>query len=654
MRLAVFSSTLAVVAAQQQIQNPIQNFCRRHQHQTCVIDSKIYTDGGLIHYNQDRIPQRNTWLLYGDLSNLTNGFPPQYDNLTVKTSEVPTTSGGVLWPDQANKLFYIFGGEYSNSTVQTFNALWFFDTIYNTWNRSNSDGSQALISWPAFGAGTINEDGIGYYYGGYLNNRSQAGWNSTPHMLNSLISYDMSTRRWSNFSTDAVPRAEGTLQYIPASDRGMLVYFGGLLNSSDGTVIFANMSQIHMLDIASTRWYTQTATGSVEGEIPQPRRGFCAGAAWAEDRSSYNIYVYGGIGANGTALGDLWILSLPSFKWIAWYPYPPQQRFNFGKAWSSCNVISKSQMIVMGGFVTNASRTECDDPLVQGQHGILLGQESIEENALWHRLMANVSTYRVPRNISAVIGGGVNGSATLTAPSGGFASSDLTVYFRTKYSAQTRSPTRSIPTTTAITIGPTPTSTSSGTHSGNGKPNIAAIAGGTVGAVVVIVCAVLLACFCLRSRRNKRQKPNIQELPAPPPPMTSNHHRNSNLANKSIAHLSVSQGSTLHSPHLHSPTYSPHGSPPPLSDHHTSSLYHDSPINHHYSGSDWNQQAGLGFHQTQVPNNYQETYYPPPPDPSQSPSARSNQTMSVELPGIRSPANAELSGVQSPKPARGF
>lgn len=37
----------ALVVAQQ---DPIQDFCRRHQHQTCVIDNVLYVDGGKVYY----------------------------------------------------------------------------------------------------------------------------------------------------------------------------------------------------------------------------------------------------------------------------------------------------------------------------------------------------------------------------------------------------------------------------------------------------------------------------------------------------------------------------------------------------------------------------------------------------------------------------
>lgn len=44
------SAILAVTAAQANVGDPINDFCRRHLHQTCVVDNKLYVDGGKIYY----------------------------------------------------------------------------------------------------------------------------------------------------------------------------------------------------------------------------------------------------------------------------------------------------------------------------------------------------------------------------------------------------------------------------------------------------------------------------------------------------------------------------------------------------------------------------------------------------------------------------
>lgn len=154
-------------------------------------------------------------------------------------------SGGVLWPDSANKLFYLFGGEYDSvKDVQPFTTLWLYDVIYNTWNRSSaSDGSLTDIHWPAFGAGTVTDTGTAYYYGGYLSDLSMSNWKGDRLMLNSLTSFNLNTRSWQNNTYDQTPRAEGSLHFIPASDGGMLVYFGGVeVNDGASSYVSAQSS----------------------------------------------------------------------------------------------------------------------------------------------------------------------------------------------------------------------------------------------------------------------------------------------------------------------------------------------------------------------------------------------------------------------------
>ena len=86
---------------------------------------------------------------------------------------------------------------------------------------------------------------------------------------------------------------------------------------------------ILVYSIGDDLWYKETATG----QVPESRRRFCAGVAWAEDRSSYNMYdnleqvekivltsfsyLFGGAAiGEGVGYGDVYVLSLPSFTWI--------------------------------------------------------------------------------------------------------------------------------------------------------------------------------------------------------------------------------------------------------------------------------------------------------------------------------------------------
>ncbi|KAK8115068.1 hypothetical protein PG999_007137 [Apiospora kogelbergensis] len=133
----------------------------------------------------------------------------------------------------------------------------------------------------------------------------------------------MDTNEWKNITgpKDGLRRAEGAMVYLPVSDGGMLVYFGGIQDPGNGSLVGQPMDEIHLYDVLSSRWYVQHASGN----MPDMRRRFCAGATWARDQSSYNIYLYGGLGFdpdNSAGFDDVYILSLPSFTWLKMYPPP--------------------------------------------------------------------------------------------------------------------------------------------------------------------------------------------------------------------------------------------------------------------------------------------------------------------------------------------
>jgi hypothetical protein len=213
-------------------------------------------------------------------------MPQLYANLS-KNASIPDVQGGVLWPDEVNKRFYLYGGDYFSGNTPGSPTLLSYDIIYNQWESFGPPGSGiSSVSWGG-GLG-ISELGQGYVYGGWLSNNSVPGWNGAPLATSYLLKYEMDSGVWSNNTgPDNTPRAEGVMVYLPASESGILVYFGGLeLPYGNVTTTSSPMNMIYIYDIASTKWYSQIASG----EVPPDRRRFCAGAAWAPDQSSYNMY----------------------------------------------------------------------------------------------------------------------------------------------------------------------------------------------------------------------------------------------------------------------------------------------------------------------------------------------------------------------------
>lgn len=166
-------------------------------------------------------------LLVQDLDVLENGMPELSADLS-KNATVPSVSGGILWEDDVNQVFYLYGGEYP--LVPNNFELWAYDIPLNQWNVTAQSTTSSEVQRVAWGAGTtVGGRAEGYYYGGYLNNNTTPGWNAPSLATSTLLKYDMIANRWTNSTgPDSVGRAEGVMVTIPASRQGLLVYFGGV------------------------------------------------------------------------------------------------------------------------------------------------------------------------------------------------------------------------------------------------------------------------------------------------------------------------------------------------------------------------------------------------------------------------------------------
>ncbi|KAF4412470.1 Kelch repeat-containing protein [Colletotrichum fructicola] len=455
--------------------DPVRDFCRRWGHQSAVVDRKLYIDGGLINYKPFSSSSRNfsnTVLAYNDLDDVPSelGMPQFHDGLS-KNTTIPSVSGGILWEDSVNKRLFLYGGEYFEDPPAAF-VLYSYDILYNNWASLGSPTGAGNANAGSYGAGvSISSRGEAYSYGGWQSNASVPGWTGPPKALSRLIKYDMDTNSWNSIAgPDNVGRAEGVMVFIPIGDAGMLVYFGGSQDlDGNGTLTPQPMDEIFLYDVANTKWYTQKTSG----RTPEIRRRFCGGATWAQDQSSYNIYIFGGAGfpPDTTGYDDIYILTIPSFQWIRG-PYPANSNVTgeSPKSMMSCNVVDNSQMIVIGGSYSNDTTDKCDADNVWGTHNMNLGQDN-DENAIWLRYLPRLTTYAVPTDIVTAVGGRDGGGATRTAPTSGFDAPDLSVLMTRKATPATRTPTR------PVSLATSSSSNSSTPTSGLSKGAIAGIAG---------------------------------------------------------------------------------------------------------------------------------------------------------------------------------
>jgi hypothetical protein len=402
---------------------------------------------------------------------------------------------------------------------------------------------------------------MGYYYGGWLTQSSEPGYD-TPTAIDTLLTYDMVANRFRNQSgPDTTRRAEGALLYIPAGDGGMLIYMGGI-QVQNGTRTAQPMTEILVHDIANARWYKQKTSGA---SVPKARRRFCAGVVWTADRSSYNIYLFGGASIDdGIGYGDVWILSLPSFTWIKYFPTADDDAGELPHHSASCNIYGNSQMLIMGGHFP--SSTECDVPSIYGQHGLDLSCAN-PLGAKWAAFNATRTTYAVPTDITKVIGGDASGNATATQPEKGWDTGDLAVVFKRNYTPPPRQPTRHIPTAM-----PTTPAISAPAESSNSAH--AAVLGSAIGVVGALILVTSIATCIVLRRRRRRRHARLNTQPTPPP-----YHAMSRASSPSpvLAVSPLSPSKTFKPlpplppssppPDLAAPTwrpYAPSSSPPPL------------------------------------------------------------------------------------------
>jgi Kelch motif len=236
------------------------------------------------------------------------------------------------------------------------------------------------------------------------------------------------------------------------------------------------MDSINIFDVASLytgegQWYKQVASGT----IPPPRVDFCAVSVASPDKSSHNIYIYGGRNpANDIIYDDMYALSMPSFIWTHTFDGDGHR---YGH---TCHLVGNRQLLSVGGQTSTNMTAECDWEL----DGVAIMDLS---TTTWGSTYnPNAAPYTVTQRIVSSIGGTIQGGATVTTPVGGFSDAGLSQLF-------------------AGTKATDPVWTPSGR-----KSNAGAIAGGVVGGVLGLAFIGALVWYLLR--RKNAPKPVIAEL----------------------------------------------------------------------------------------------------------------------------------------------
>jgi hypothetical protein len=153
----------------------------------------------------------------------------------------PSLVAGALFPGVGETKIYTFGGRTSmvNESFQGYMppdsdqySLWSYDTTTSVWQQYDLF-SQGIIR-PTNGAtASAPEQGLGFFYNGYINSGSSTStraFGSSVVGLKGMVVIDVKQHTARNLSTQAVSdqaRTNGRLAYISNISSGVLVLIGG-------------------------------------------------------------------------------------------------------------------------------------------------------------------------------------------------------------------------------------------------------------------------------------------------------------------------------------------------------------------------------------------------------------------------------------------
>ena len=430
----------------------------------------------------------------------------------------PTLNDGSIFATSSS--LYLFGGALSTApgapTEPPPNGISEYEMKEALWGQAVKGGDP--VERTHYGMAVQSSTmSLGYYIGGAITPKSDPNFNelpnAMPYMVQGLITMVEQTMLLENSSTTAMnvdgTAAGGFVALIDSlGSRGVVIIFGGFTNvpgepmSLDDTDLVDpslhwDLGNVSVYDLGTQTWYQQAATG----DVPPWRYNGCSVVASAPDQSSHSIYVFGGWGNSyGGSDGDVYVLSIPSFRWIR-----VNQDSN-RRVRNHCGLIGNHTMLVVGGIQPNGEdpqptdATGCDTSVMFTQG---LGMFSLN-NHTWYTSYdpsAGSAVYVVHASITNVIGGNENGSATLQTPAGGFSQQALGTLLRAHQgSSNATSPPASTP------------HNESSTKSGQAR-----ISNGTIAGVVIAVSSLAsvlaLVLFLLRRchRRRHRERPSISK-----------------------------------------------------------------------------------------------------------------------------------------------
>lgn len=203
-------------------------------------------------------------------------------------------------------------------------------------------------------------------------------------------------------------RAEASLIYVPYGQSGLLILIGGTTQPADlklnTTRMISNfLNVVWIYDIGTQEWYNQTTSVTPGQELPTEIASFCNVVVETSDGKNHHIYIYGGYDGTAetpTASDQVWVLVIPSFRWVLASQGTSQHRRQNHK----CVLLAPTQMMSIGGMLEDGGAPE--DSIID-----VLGLNDLK----WTKSSNTYGngSYLVPDPIAMAVGGTRYGGAEL-------------------------------------------------------------------------------------------------------------------------------------------------------------------------------------------------------------------------------------------------
>ncbi|KAJ5426721.1 Galactose oxidase/kelch beta-propeller [Penicillium sp. CMV-2018d] len=476
-------------------------------------------DDGCVQYQEDDYLKATIYYL-----NLTTSFNTKSDFMDLLNNA--SVAGGVSMAPN-----YVDGTMFAND-----NELYLYGGMLRNTDSSHPPAANQVLSYAAYqygpyrslweptwtqeylptnvtryitngAAASAPRENLGFYFSG-MRAADWGDFNSTllksSQTADTLITLDMSQMsdgKWTNATLPSyVPaRSNAELVWVPVSESGVLVAIGGVVEPIQFFKYKSNSSQadeskrisptfmetVSVFDVESGTWYLQKTTGDIPPQLTE----FCSVLASAADGSSHNIYIYGGydgLNLSANPSDDVYILSLPSFKWIKAYTGTNTH----SRSGHQCIKVYPDQMLAVGGQHVDAAHCLEGGVIVNFNLNTLSFEDKYDPT--------NWSEYKVPDIVTKLIGGNSDGGASTTAPTS-WTNSSLAGIFDKKYG-------KTIETYWPYNSTSSNSSTSSSAQDHNGAGGFPGWAGGVIGAVLGLLIIAILAGLWFYRRRQRQRK----------------------------------------------------------------------------------------------------------------------------------------------------